>query len=196
MSVIKRFDCGGTHTTICTTRRTQLHCMWYSILTDSYKTSMTACSVWSWVLLSYQLQFSVRRIGCHGIQFRWRHSLFHDFFILTPLLLVINSCSTKNTNLQVEYRTRATLLIIIFNDSSEVTKAVNLKAIEKPREEGRGKRKPPPSPSSILARQPNVYLSLGIIFNSPQLSQFQLSNCDRSHCKVRQTRLLWRLEHR
>ena len=156
---------------------------------------MIACSVWSWVLLSYQLQFSVRRISCHGIQFRWRHSLFHDFFVLIPLLLVINSCSTKNTILQVVYRTRATLLITIFNDSSEVTKAANLKAIEKPREEGRGKKETSPSPSSFLARQPNVYLSLGIIFNSSQLSQFQLSNCDRSHCKIRQIRLLWRLEH-
>ena len=172
MSVIRRFDCGGTHTTICTTRRTQLHCMWYSILTDSYKTSMTACSVWSWVLLSYQLQFSVRRIGCHGIQFRWRHSLFHDFFILTPLLLVINSCSTKNTNLQVEYRTRATLLIIIFNDSSEVTKAANLKAIEKPREEGRGKRKSPPPPPLFWHDNPTSISPLESFLTLPNSLRF------------------------
>ena len=155
---------------------------------------MTACSVWSWVLLSYQLQFSVRRISCHGIQFRWRHSLFHDFFILIPLLLVINSCSTKNTILQVVYRTRATLLIIIFNDSSRgtLTKAANLNAIENQGRRG-GVKKKTSTPLLYFGKSTSPLESL---LNSSQLSQFQLTNCDRSHCKIRQIRLLWRLEHR
>ena len=99
-------------------------------------------------------------------------SLFHDFFILTPLLLVINSCSTKNTNLQVEYRTRATLLIIIFNDSSEVTKAANLKAIEKPREEGREKRKPPPPPPLFWHDNPTSISPLESFLTLPNSLSF------------------------
>ena len=108
---------------------------------------MTACSVWSWVLLSYRLQFSVRRIGCHGIQFRWRHSFFHDFFILIPLLLVINSCSPKiqiyklYTGLEQRY-------LLLFSTTAQryINQGLQLESNWKPREEGRGKRKPCPPP--------------------------------------------------
>lgn len=121
--------------------------MWYSILTDAYKTSMTACSVWSWVLLSYRLQFSVRRIGCHGIQFRWRHSLFHDFFVLIPLLLVINSCSTKKYKFTSWIQDSSNVTYYYFQRQLRGNQGRQLESNWKTKGGGAGKKETSPSPS-------------------------------------------------